>query len=113
MTATRMAESSALVPSMTRSVRRHGGASSVVAVADFAGAQKAKQLAAGRIEGALLGFGRAVAERRPAVVADEVEDGLLDRLPPEGAVHLQMADDLTAENPDIVTVLAQGLARPR
>ena len=82
-------------------------------MADFAGAQKAKQLAAGRIEGALLGFGLAVREQRPAVVADEVDDGLLDRLPPEGAVHLQMADDLTAENPDIVAVLAQGLARQR
>ena len=113
LTATRMAESSALVPSMTRSVRRHGGASSVVAVADFAGAQKAKQLAAGRIEGALLGFGLAMGEQRPAIIIDELEDDLLDRPPAETAVHLQSADDLTAEHPDVVAVSAQGLARQR
>ena len=59
LTATRMVESAALVPSMTRSVRRHGGAWSVVA-ADFAGVQKAKQFAAGDIERALLGVGLAM-----------------------------------------------------
>jgi hypothetical protein len=42
LTATRVAESSALVPSMTRSVRRHGGASSVVAAADFAGVSESE-----------------------------------------------------------------------
>ena len=52
-------------------------------------------------------------EQRPAVVADEVEDDLLDRPPAEIAVHLQPADDLTAENPDVVAVSAQGLARQR
>ena len=52
-------------------------------------------------------------EQRPAVVADQAENDLRDRQPPEAAVHLQLADDLTAENPDIVAVLAQGLARQR
>src|SRR3974390_3780663 len=51
--------------------------------------------------------------QRPAVVADKAEKDLLDRQPAEAAVHLQLADNLTAENPDIVAVLAQGLARQR
>ena len=62
LTATRMAASSALVPSMTRSVRRRGGAASVLAAADVGGCQGAKELAAGCIEGALLGFGLAMGE---------------------------------------------------
>jgi hypothetical protein len=109
-----MAKRSALVPSMTRSVRRRGRASIADAgAADSAVCQAAKQLAAGRIEGALLGFGLAMREQRPAVVADEAENDLLDRQPPEAAVDLQLADNLTAENPDIVAVSAQGLARQR
>ena len=50
-------------------------------------------------------------EQRPPVVADEVEYDRLYRPPPKAAVHLQPADDLTPENPDVVAVLAQGLAR--
>ena len=50
-------------------------------------------------------------EPRPTVVADEVEYDLRDRPPPKAAVHLQPADDLTAENPDVVAMLAQCLAR--
>jgi hypothetical protein len=60
LTATRMAESAALVPSMTRSVRRHDGTSSDMAAADFAGVQKTKQLEAGGIERALLDVGLAM-----------------------------------------------------
>ena len=41
-------------------------------------------------------------EQRPAIVADEGEDDLLDWPPPEVAVHLQSADDLTAESPDVL-----------
>jgi len=52
-------------------------------------------------------------EQRAAIIADEVADDLLDRLPAETAVHLQSADDLTAEHPDVVAVQAQGLARQR
>jgi hypothetical protein len=109
LTATRMAARWALVPSMTRSVRRRGRASSVEA--DFRFCQEAKQLAAGCIEAALLGFGLAMGQHRPAVVADELEDDLLDRPPAETAVHLQSADDLTAKDPDVVAVQTQGLAR--
>ena len=60
LTATGMAASSALVPSMTRSVRRRGRVWSVVAVADLGACQEAKELAAGCAEGTLLGFGRAM-----------------------------------------------------
>ena len=52
-------------------------------------------------------------EQRPAIIADEVEDDLLGLPPAETAVHLQSADDLTAERPDVVAVQAQGLARQR
>jgi hypothetical protein len=104
LTATRMAASSALVPSMTRSVRRRGGAASVLAAADVGGCQEAKELAAGCVEGTLLGFGLAMGEQRAAVVADEVADDLLDRLPAKAAVHLQSADDFTAKHPDVVAV---------
>lgn len=52
-------------------------------------------------------------EQRPAIIANEVEDDLLDRPPAETTVDLHPADDLTAEDPDVVTVLAQGLARQR
>ena len=75
--------------------------------------QEAKELAASRIEGALLDFGLAMREQWPAIVVDEVEDDLLDGPPAEATIHLQMADDLTAESPDIVAVPAQGLARHR
>ena len=50
-------------------------------------------------------------EQRPAVVADDAANDLLDWPPPEVAVHLQSADDLAAQSPEVVAVSAQGLAR--
>ena len=50
-------------------------------------------------------------QQRPAVLADEVTNDLLDGLPPEGAIHLQCANDLTAQSPNVVAVSARGLAR--
>lgn len=73
--------------------------------------QEAKELAASRVEGALLDFGLAMGEQWPAIVVDEVEDDLLDGPPAEATIHLQLADHLTAESPDIVAVPVQGLAR--
>ena len=73
--------------------------------------QEPRQLAAGRVECTLLGLGLAVGEQRPAVLADEAANDLLDWPPAQGAVHLQFADDLTAEKPNVVAVPAQGLAR--
>jgi hypothetical protein len=77
------------------------------------GGQEVKKPAACRIEAALLSFGLAVGEQRPAVLADEVENDLLDWLSPRGAIHLQSADHLAAENPDVVTMPPQGRARQR
>ena len=50
-------------------------------------------------------------EQRSAVIADKIENDLLDRPPAQAAIHLQLADNFTAENPDVVAVLAQGFAR--
>jgi hypothetical protein len=84
---------------------------SVAVVAVPVVCQEAKELAASRVEGALLDFGLAMGEQWPAIVVDEVEDDLLDGPPAEATIHLQLADHLTAESPDIVAVPVQGLAR--
>jgi len=73
--------------------------------------QEAEQLAACRIEGALLGFGLVVGEQRAAILANEVENDLFDRHSPQAAVLLQSADHLAAKNPDVVAVPPQGRAR--
>ena len=52
-------------------------------------------------------------EQRSTVVVNKVTYDWLDRPPPKTTVHLQPSDDLTAENPDVVAMLAQGLARQR
>ena len=104
----RAAGRSALAPSMTSAVRRCCRGSSIAAAGL---GQKAKELAAGGVEGTLLGFGLAMRQQRPAVIADEVENDLLDWPSSEVAVHLQSADDLPTESPDVVAVLTQGLAR--
>jgi len=106
----RAAGRSALAPSMTSAVRRCCRGSSIAAAGLSVG-QKAKELAAGGVEGTLLGFGLAMRQQRPAVIADEVENDLLDWPSSEVAVDLQSADDLPTESPDVVAVLTQGLAR--
>jgi hypothetical protein len=73
--------------------------------------QEAKELAAGSVEGALFGFGLMMREQRSAVSSNVVANNLLDRPPTEAAIHLQPADDFATENPDVVAVLAQRLAR--
>jgi hypothetical protein len=75
-----------------------------MAAAGFGLCQEAKELAAGGVEGSLLGFGLAMGEQRPAVVADEIANNLLNRPAPEVAVHLQSADDLAAQSPEVVAV---------
>jgi hypothetical protein len=105
-----MAEGLAFMPSMSRSVRHCRWALRAVAV-DRRVRQEAKELAAGCVEGALLGLRLAMGEQRSTVVANKVEYDLLGRQSPKAAVHLHPADDLTTENPDVVAVLAQGLAR--
>lgn len=73
--------------------------------------QEVKELTTGRIKQALLSFRLMMREQWSTIVADEVEDNLLDRPPAKGFIHVQLTDDLPAEHPDIVAVLAQGLAR--
>jgi hypothetical protein len=94
---------------MVHLVRRWLNASRLAA-AGLRVCQEARQLAASRIEGALLGLELTVGEQRPAVLADEVANDLLDWRPAQGAFHLQCADDLTAQNANVVAVSAQGLA---
>ena len=111
LTATRVAGRSALVPSMAGSVRRCWSASSVVAAADLGVCQEARQLPASRVEGSLLGFGLAMGEQRPAIVADEAANDLLDWPLAEVSVHLQCADDFAAQSPNVVAMSTQGPAR--
>jgi len=85
-----------LVPSLAQSVRRWLSISRLAAV-EFRVCQEPKQLSACGVEGTLLGFGLTMGEQRSAVVADEVANDLFDRPPPKVAVHLQNADDLTAQ----------------
>ena len=105
-----MAGRIAYMPSMAHPVRRRGGAS-IAMVSDLTPGHETKQPATGRIEGALHRFRLAVGEQRPALLVDEVENDLFDWPTSEVVVHLQSADDLTAERPDVVAVLAQGVAR--
>ncbi len=50
-------------------------------------------------------------EQRAAVLADEVANDLLDWPPAQGIVHLQCANDLAAQSPEVVAVSAQSPAR--
>jgi hypothetical protein len=72
-----------------------------------AACQEAKELAARRVEGPLFSFRLAMEEKRPAIVANEVEYDVLDQLLAEAAVELQSANDLAAKNPNVVTMLTQ------
>jgi hypothetical protein len=72
---------------MVHLVRRWLNASRLAA-AGLRVCQEARQLAASRIEGALLGLELTVGEQRPAVLADEVANDLLDWRPAQGAFHL-------------------------
>jgi hypothetical protein len=64
---------------------------------------EAKELAARRVEGPLFGFRLAMGEKRPAIVANEVEYDVLDRLLAEAAI--------AAKNLNVVTMLTQRVAR--
>jgi len=86
-------------------------AASTATAVDCGLGQEAKEPAACRIEGALLGFGLTVGEQRATIVADMIENDLLDRHSPQVAVHLQAADHLAAKCPDVVAVPPQGRAR--
>jgi hypothetical protein len=52
-----------------------------------------------------------VGEQPATLVIDEIANDLLDGLFAEVAVHLQSADDLAAENPQVVAMAAQRQTR--
>jgi hypothetical protein len=72
--------------------------------------EKAKELAAGRVERALLIFGPVGDERSTFVVEDREHDLACQPLS-EPRVLMQFRDDLATENPQVVAVRSQGFAR--
>jgi len=67
------------------------------------------ELATGRIEGTLLLFGRTVGDQRTTLVIQGGEHDLRYRPLPQPWALVQVGDDLAAEQPKIVAMLAQGL----
>ena len=63
------------------------------------------EFAAGGVEGALVFF-RAVVNERATVVVDRVAEKLLSSLLSERGVVVEVADDLSAQQPEIVYVTA-------
>jgi len=69
--------------------------------------EKAVELPAGRVEGALLVF-PAVVDEWSAVVVNHIADELFRGDPSQGRVFVQVAYDLSAENPEVVDVSLDG-----
>ena len=65
------------------------------------------ELPAGGVEGALLVF-PAVVDQRSAVLVDHIADELFRGDLSQGRVFVQVADDLSAENPQVVDVSLDG-----
>ena len=66
------------------------------------------ELAAGRVEGALLVF-RAVVDQWAALLVDHLVQKPFGSDLSEGRVFVQVADDLAAQQPNVVHVLSDGL----
>jgi hypothetical protein len=67
--------------------------------------EESVEFAAGGVEGALVFF-RAVVNERATVVVDRVAEKLLSSLFSERGVVVEVADDLSAQQPKIVHVTA-------
>ena len=65
------------------------------------------ELPAGSVEGSLLVF-PAVVDQRSAVVVDHFADELFGGELSQGRIFVQVADDLSAENPKVVDVSLDG-----
>src|ERR1035438_685088 len=63
--------------------------------------------AAGGVEGSLLVF-RGVVDQRSAVLVDGIADELFGGDLSQGRVLVQVADDLSAENPEVIDVPLNG-----
>ena len=70
--------------------------------------EEAIELSAGRVEGTLLIFGRAVGDERSTFVIEGREHDLLRRPLSQPRALMQVRDDLAAEQPQVVAMLAQG-----
>jgi len=69
------------------------------------------EFATGRVEGTLLLLGRAVGDQRSTFVIQGGEHDLRHRSLPQPRALVQVRDDLAAEQPQVVAMLAQGLRR--
>jgi len=69
--------------------------------------EEAVKLPAGGVEGALLVF-PPVVDQRSAVLVDHIADELFRRDLSQGRVFVEVADDLSAENPEVVDVSLDG-----
>ena len=72
--------------------------------------EESVEFAASGVEGALIFF-RAVVNQRTTVVLDGVAEKFLGRLLSERRVVVEVADDLSSQQPKIVHVTANGLGR--
>ena len=68
------------------------------------------EFATGAVEGQLLVIVCAVGEQGAAVGGEDGAQELGHRLSAEGGVIVQVGDELAAEEPEVVAMLAQGLA---
>jgi len=71
-------------------------------------AHEAIELATGAVQRVLFCFAHTRPYRRPAIPTDELPDGLPDVLPGKFIVVITAADDLAAEQPEVVAVSAHG-----
>jgi len=70
--------------------------------------EEVMEFAAGRIEGSLLLF-RAVVNQRAAVLVDDLAQKPFCLDLSQGRVFMQVTDDLSAQQPEVVHVPANGL----
>ena len=69
--------------------------------------EEAVELPASGIEGALLVF-PAVMDQRSTVLVDDIADELFGGNLPQRGVFVEVANDLTAENPEVINVSLYG-----
>ena len=71
--------------------------------------EEASEFAAGRVQGALRFLGIAAMDERPALIVYEIEEYPLDRFLSQRRVFIEIANDLSAQNPQVIDVFANGL----
>ena len=71
--------------------------------------EEATELAAGGVEGPLFFFGVAVVDQRSALVVNDIEEHSLHRDLVQGRGFVEVTNDFSAQHPQVVDVLADGL----